>query len=546
MSRVHDALGALGGRVGRIRLDLVPARHLAWILACWALTLVAVVVVLIPGATDGITAAPAPQAGESALIGRFTAPLGIRLFLIGAAAVLAGSFVLRMRLRAAPPVAREAGLALVLGFPLLALLADRQWGFAALALVLVVAAEVAAHVPAFRGGGMLVALLTTGVWVVLMVAQFAVEDAATGWTWIALFGFAAAFAAFGSYYGVARAAESRTRWLRPLFRDDLPTLAVAGLVAAAVVLTGLRLTVARDLFPDPDPALWTPLRTSLVSWVHAALVAALVVVVAAVSVRHPLRRSRERRVTAALAIAGNADLAVGVAVIVAGMVVAAVSGEFFTPGIPAVAVAALKFAGVVVITLVVLLPPFRGTAARALGLITGAYLVPITLQGLLAQPELGLARAPVGFAATPVQVALLLLVVAVVAAVVPALRRMLGSGLVVRLAVVPFVAVHAGWLLPAAWSDLGRILLVVGILVALLFLLPMLSTDRDRHALDLLSASSAQLLALVVFALALPSFLDDPQLVVLGLFWLSVAVIAALTVRTVGDEEREKAAQISR
>jgi hypothetical protein len=45
----------------------------------------------------------------------------------------------------------------------------------------------------------------------------------------------------------------------------------------------------------------------------------------------------------------------------------------------------------------------------------------------------------------------------------------------------------------------------------------------------------------VVFALALPSFLDDPQIVVLGLFWLAVAVIAALTVR-VADEPAEEAA----
>jgi hypothetical protein len=97
--------------------------------------------------------------------------------------------------------------------------------------------------------------------------------------------------------------------------------------------------------------------------------------------------------------------------------------------------------------------------------------------------------------------------------------------------------VHAGWLLPAAWSGLGRIALVVGVVLAVLFLLPKLAADRDRHALDLLAASGGQLLALVVFLLALPSFLDDPQIIVLGLFWLSVAVIAALTVRTADDEE---------
>ena len=107
--------------------------------------------------------------------------------------------------------------------------------------------------------------------------------------------------------------------------------------------------------------------------------------------------------------------------------------------------------------------------------------------------------------------------------------------LVVRFAVVPIVAVHAGWLLPAAWSETGRIVLVIGVLLAVLWLLPPLADDRDRHAVDVLAASGGQVLALVVFTLALPSSLDDSQLVVLGLFWLSVAVIAALTVR-VGDD----------
>lgn len=528
---------ALGSRVGRVRLDLVPARHRPWVIACWALTLGAIVVILIPGATDAITATRADESGSSALLGRFTAPLGIRVFIVAATAVLAGTFVLVLRLRDVPTIGRELGLALAAGFPALALAADRHVGFAVAALALLVAAEVVAHMPVIRGGGVLVALLTVAAWGVLLVVQFGIEDTASGWTWIALFGFAAAFAAFGSYYGVARAAESRAGRMAALFRDDLPTPAVIGLVVAAVVLTGLRLTVARDLFPDPDPALWTPLGQPALSWVHAAIVAALVVLVAARSVRHPLRRSRERRVTAALAVAGNADLAAGVIVILAGLVVAAASGEFFAPDIPPVAVAVLKVAGVVVITLVALLPPFRGTAARALAVVTGAYLVPLTLHGLLVEAGVALPPGVAGFPATPVQVTLLLLVVAVVGAAVPAVRRALGAALVVRLAVVPLVAVHAGWLLPAAWSELGRLVLVVGVVLALLFLLPELARDRDRHAVDLLTASGTQLLALVVFLLALPSFLDDPQLVVLGLFWLSIAVIAALTVRTTHGAE---------
>ncbi len=107
-----------------------------------------------------------------------------------------------------------------------------------------------------------------------------------------------------------------------------------------------------------------------------------------------------------------------------------------------------------------------------------------------------------------------------------------GRSLAVRLALVPLIAVHAGWLLPAAWSEFGRVILVAGVLLALLFLMPKVAPDPARHTLDVLTASGAQLLALVVFALAIPSFVDDGSTVVLGLFWLSVAVIAALTIRT--------------
>lgn len=536
MSPVGRAVAAAGSRLGRVRPDRIPAPYLAWVVACWVFTLLLAAAILLPGGTDGIVA---EQTGSSGLVGRFTAPLGIRLLIVAAGGILTGTLLvallLRERLDPARRMSREFALAAAGGFPVLALAADREWVFAGAALVVLGLAEVAAHRPTVvtAGGTVLVGLLAAAVWAVLFVAQFTTPTAEGGWAWIALFGFAAAFAAFGSYYGVARAAESRARWLRPLFRDDLPMLAVAGVVAVVVVLTALRLTLARELFPPPDPELWSPLAKTPISWLHAAAVAALIVVLGGRSVRRPLRRSRERRVTAALAVAGNAHLAVGVVVILIGMLVAVVSGGFVIPEVPPVVVAALKFAGVVVITVVALLPPFGGTAARALAVVSGAYLVPLTLNGLLGAVGVALPPGIAGYPASPVQVMVVLLGAAVVGVVVPAVRRASGTGLLVRLAVVPIVAVHAGWLLPAAWSEVGRIVLVVGVLLAVLVFLPRLADDRDRHALDVLGASAGQVLALVVFALAIPSFFDDPQIVVLGLFWLAVAVIAALTVRTV-------------
>jgi hypothetical protein len=541
VSRAAGVVAGVVARIGRVRPDRIPAAYLVWVIACWALTLILAVAILLPGGTDGIVA---QQTGTSDLVGRFTAPLGIRLLIVAACGTLAGTLLVGLLVRErldphpAHRMLREVALAAAGGLPVLALAADREWVFAGAALVLLGLAEVAAHRPPATSttGAVLVGLLVAATWAVLFVAQLTTATAAGGWTWIALFGFAAAFAAFGSYYGVARAAESRVGWMRPLFRDDLPPAAVAGVVAAVVVLAVVRLTIARDLFPAPDPQLWSPFTKAPVSWLHSALVAALIVVVAVRSVRRPLSHSRERRVTAALAIAGNAHLAAGVVVILIGMAVAALSGGFAIPDVPPVAVAALKLGGVVAITLVALLPPFRQTAARALAIASGAYLVPLTLNGLLGAAGVAVPPGISGFPASPVQVMLALIAAAVVGATVPAVRRMLGSGLVVRLAVVPIVAVHAGWLLPAAWSEQGRVVIVVGVLLAILFFLPPLAEDRERHALEVLGASAAQVLALVVFALAIPSFFDDPQVVVLGLFWLAVAVIAALTVRTVDDD----------
>jgi hypothetical protein len=551
MSAVQDAAAALRERLTRLRPSTVPAPYLGWAIACWILTLLTATAILIPGLTAGVDA---EQAGSSELIGRFAAPLRIRLLVAAAGAVLTGTLLVVLLIRerlnpgVARRVAREVGLVAAGGFPVLALAADREWLFAGAAVVLFALAELAAHRPEVvrpetqssqahpPGATVLAGALAASTWVPLLVAQFGVASGGAGsWVWLALFGFAAAFAAFGSYYGVARAAESRSRLVRPLFRDDLPAIAVLAIVLLAVALVVVRLTVARHLFPDPDPSLWTPFDEAPVSWVHAALVAALVVIVAARSVSQPLRRSRERGITAALAVAGNAYLVLALAVILIGMIIAIVTGRVVLVDPGPVVLAVLKVVGVVAVIVVVLLPPFRGTAARALGLITGAYLLPLTLSALLSALGARLPASLDGFSASPVQVTVLLVAAAVVSAIAglasPTVQR-LGHSLAVRLAIVPLIAVHAGWLLPAAWSDFGRVVLVVGVLLALLFFMPKVATDPARHTLDVLTASGAQLLVLIVFALAIPSFIDDGSTVVLGLFWLSVAVIAALTIRT--------------
>jgi len=224
-----------------------------------------------------------------------------------------------------------------------------------------------------------------------------------------------------------------------------------------------------------------------------------------------------------------------VLVIALGIVVAILTATVFLPTGWLVAVPLAKFIGVIVLTLVVLLPPFRRTAARWIGITTGIFLAATTLSATLATAGVRLPPALDRFPATPVQVLLVLLVVAVLLAIWNVVRpaRRINPGLVARLAVVPLIAVHAGWLLPAAWSGLGRIVVVIGVLLALFWLMPPVAADRTRHGLTVLGASLAQLVALLVFVLAIPSLFADGALTVLGLLWLSVPIIAALTIDTV-------------
>jgi hypothetical protein len=138
------------------------------------------------------------------------------------------------------------------------------------------------------------------------------------------------------------------------------------------------------------------------------------------------------------------------------------------------------------------------------------------------------------FPATPVQLTFFLVLAAAGLSVwnVVSPDRKVNPGLVTRLAVVPLIAVHAGWLLPAAWSELGRIVIVVAGLLALFWLMPPVAADRTRHGLNVLGASLAQVVALLVFVLAIPSLFSDGALTVLGLLWLSVPIMAALLIDT--------------
>lgn len=508
-------------RLARLRPQHVPSPLRVWVVACWVMSLGLVAVLLLPGITDAVSVQ------GTGVIAGFTAPPVFRIVMLIVAAVVAGASVVWALLR--DPWVREAVILSVALIPVLTLMADAAWAFAAIAAIPAVALLVLAHLgPVRRGlaGIALLGLIAALPWLVLVAYQGTSPGSSpTSWLWIALFGAAAASAAFGSYYGVARAAESRIARLSFLFRADLHPALVLAIVAAAAVIVATRLTVARDLFPQPDPQLWTPFVASPVSWTLALVVASVIVWVALSASVKPLARFGERRVIAALAALGNLELIGSMLVIALGIVVAIVTATVFLPTAWLALVTIAKFVGVVALVLVALLPSFRGTAARWIAIATGIFLAGTTLSAILR----------IDIAPSPVQVLLFMLASAVALSIWNLVQpnRRVAPGLVARLAVVPLVAVHAGWLLPAAWSELGRIVLVLGVLLALFWLMPPVAADRTRHGLTVLGASLAQLVALLVFVLAIPSLFADGALTVLGLLWLSIPVIAALTIDTV-------------
>lgn len=514
----------LVARMRRLQLHRVQRPQLVWAIACWILALAVIVALLWPGALTGIAGQPVVTA--DGLLG-WVAPLWFRVLVTLAGAVLAGAAVLVGR--RGHPVLAELAIATAIALPVLLLLADRAWPYVIPAALFAAGAEGLLHAPAPRAASSTAA---AGTWLVLLVYQFTASGTvASSWVWIALFGFAAAFAAFAAYYGVARAAESRSRALRWLFREAWHPLAVLGVVLAAVAIVVLRLTVLRELFPEPDPLLWTPQDKPPISWLLAALVAGVLAAVAVASTRRPLLRVGERGVTAGLAGLGNLHLVVAAAIILVGLV-AAIFGTVDVPQQWNDVVPALKVAGVALLALTVLLPRFRGTAARWLVIVAALFLLPNTLAGALRGSDLP------DFPPSPVQVTILLVAIALGLA----LANLAGAGirpsLVARLAIVPLIAVHAGWLLPAVWTQFGLLLAVVALVVTALLLQPPAAPDAATHSARILGGAALQLLGLVLALLAAPSLLDDPSLIVLGLVWLSVVVVAALCFETVERDPR--------
>ena len=142
---------------------------------------------------------------------------------------------------------------------------------------------------------------------------------------------------------------------------------------------------------------------------------------------------------------------------------------------------------------------------------------------------------------------LLLVAVAVVLAIVNLVRPTVRGSLVVRFAVVPIIAVHAGWLLPAVWSQFGLILGAILLVLGLLLMQRPPARDNATHSARSLGNADhpADRIRRRDYSRQ-PSLLDDPSIIVLGLIWLSVVVVAALCIETVARDPREGAAETAK
>jgi hypothetical protein len=306
-------------------------------------------------------------------------------------------------------------------------------------------------------------------------------------------------------------------------------------VVTALVLA--RSTIGRDLFNEWDAQIWAPWQKAPTSWMIAGLVGTVITVAAVRSSRDQFRRHRDRLVAGAIAATGVIELALSWLAVVIGMVVAIFSGATYLEDGFVDWYQLVQLVVLVAIALVVGLPSFRRSAARSIAWASTLYLIPVMVVAVFFPAPL-----PGVSVATSVQVAVVLLIAAFALAlwnvILP--TRRVGWRVVARLAVVPFVVVHAGLLLPAVLNWSARYVLVVAGIISLVFLLPKIAADPRRRALDLIGASSGVLLGVIVAVLALPSIFKDEVYTVFGTLWLSVTVMTGLVLElqpraTAGD-----------
>ncbi|MFC7431993.1 MULTISPECIES: hypothetical protein [unclassified Agrococcus] len=301
--------------------------------------------------------------------------------------------------------------------------------------------------------------------------------------------------------------------------------------AIALAVVAVRIGPLSTLFGDLDANIWGYPTWS--SWPHAIVAGVVVVWLVARSGRMPVRPRGHLLVIATLAIVAGMAL---VSFLVAYALLTFVTDDgAVVDAVQAVILPAGNLTGLVVLLVLlvpVVLPRLRRSTGRVGAIV--ALLVVVPLQAwFIWSIDLGLPGSR--FAASPSQIVAVILVLVLGLAIWGAARRrdVVDRHLLLRLALVPLLTMHAGQLLPGVWKDdLEQPLVVVLSLAALLLLgAPRTGTkEGDARAIVAPFAVQVAVLGSVIVSRTMGELMDDETTTISVLF-LTIPLAAMLCCR---------------
>jgi len=338
--------------------------------------------------------------------------------------------------------------------------------------------------------------------------------------------------------GVVSALQARHERAAHLI-EGRASVTVLGLVLALklALLAGLYLRLTGDLLGG-EPY-WRPRLNQPLSWLHAGVVAALILSVVARSWRRPLEGRGFRPLAAVIAAGSALGYLVGTIVGVLATAATALNPTADPAWLFAVAgslidsldLIQLALAAVIVVSAAIWTLRRRPwSTGWYLWLLAGVWLLP---------PLLGIALPdqPVTFWATPGQVDTLITVGVAGYAILAATRGELRSRatLMARLLVIPFLVINGARLIPASWTQgLLGLGVVASAVVALALDAPRVSADPRRHqrTVTALVASQLALITTFVYLVADAALSGQLDTAAEGAWlWLAIPVAGVLAAR---------------
>ncbi len=384
-----------------------------------------------------------------------------------------------------------------------------------------------------RGPLILVASLLCSVpWLAAAVTTAPESEGSAAPLWAVVSTLGVEVATLAAFYGFATAARSRVDTSRPVLgaSADRRWVTVAVIAAAAVIV--FRLTVGKDLFPDPYD-LWS-LRTPA-SWPMTAILAATIVFITLRSERRPLDDRGFGTLIGILVVAFAYP-----SIIQASGAVGSLLETLFgtTPPIldgwiecgPFNCFSFVWFAAAASLTVFLVVPTWRGTTARAAAIVSVPYLLAGTAAPTI---DVLLPGGPAWWASpAPIALAVIVIVGVITAGQSFGVWRSIPRTALVRLAVYPVIVLHAVDLLPAFLDGPVQVFVAVGLLAAVILLfLPPVAADPVRHTAVVSGATFAVLFALSGTMLATIAPERQSVTITLATLMLSVPVMTALVLR---------------